>query len=624
MEESLREVVDEIEAEKSLGKVAGYEVFRSRINQPNLLAVRSTDAIQGGSGTGFSEMLFNIPRSILEVETIQLLTANIPQCVPSIPDTACGFWYYRLSEYSGKVPNPENLFCVRLLPSYYKQEWIDNPQLYGFNKTLNSYPQLATALALSCSTDLAYYNQLTFPELQNRFRTFFLPNEISLPYSADINKFKMIGTNARTQLAYKAFSIIETYGLGDVVTFANNTYKSLVAGNVGNYPDTEPTFWVQVYVDIVAPYSGTTPYPAGRYVSYNNLLYRSLVPTTGNLPTNTSFWSRQIERGLTNYRYLIAGFDDPNVALLQGTARRTWNEFALYEAGTIVAYNGSYWSALFQNQGQEPFVFSVSLVWNNTTKFRAGDVVAFGAGPRFYKARVDNVNQTPSISSTIWTLQSWTITGTASRIVGLNTISAECDLVNDAGDFGFFAPFPEGIPAQPFNPVPKRLLNSILGFSWNGIMTPSQLSTIQQSSQTNFIPTTLTDLYNRLRPIPIYLTTDAVSLGETETSSITQTYTADGYCNLVYSSIVSIYASVVYGSTTDSKRNTSLLACGSMNCGNLGVSFFAGFVDNPLLIEGNDIYDLSISLQDEYGEPYVLTNNAVASFTFKLTYKTKG
>lgn len=577
MEDSLRDVVDEIEAEKALGKVAGYEVFRSRINQPNLLAVRSTDAIQNNSGSGFSEMLFNIPRSILEVNTIQLLTANIPQCVPSIPDTALVFWYYRLSEYSGKVPNPENLFCVRLLPSYYKQEWIDNPQLYGFNKTLNSYPQLATELALSCSTDLAYYNQLTFPELQNRFRTFFLPNEISLPYSADINKFKMIGTNARTQLAYKAFSIIETYGLGDVVTFANNTYKSLVAGNVGNYPDTEPTFWVQVYVDIVAVYSGTTPYPAGRYVSYNNLLYRSLVPTTGNLPTNTSFWSRQIERGLTNYRYLIAGFDDPNVALLQGTARRTWNEFALYEAGTIVLYNGLYYSALYQNQGVAP----------------------------------------PSAA--------WTITGTASRIVGLNTISAECDLINDAGeDFGFFAPFPEGIPAQPFNPVPKRLLNSILGFSWNGIMTPSQLSTIQQSSQTNFIPTTLTDLYNRLRPIPIYLTTDGVSLGETETSSITQTYTAEGYCNLVYSSIVSIYASVVYGSTTDSKRNTSLLACGSMNCGNLGVSFFAGFVDNPLLIEGNDIYDLSISLQDEYGEPYYLTNNAVASFTFKLTYKTKG
>jgi hypothetical protein len=575
MEDSLRDVVDEIEAEKALGKVAGYEVFRSRINQPNLLAVRSTDAIQGNSGTGYSEMLFNIPRSILEVETIQLLTANIPQCVPSIPDTALVFWYYRLSEYSGKVPNPENLFCVRLLPSYYKQEWINNPQLYGFNKTFNSYSQLATALALSCSTDLAYYNQLTFPELQNRFRTFFLPNEISLPYYTDINKFKMIGTNAKTQLAYKSFSIIETYGLNDVVIFANNTYKSLVAGNVGNYPDTEPTFWVQVYVDIVAAYSGTTPYPAGRYVAYNNLLYRSLAPTTGNLPTNTSFWSRQIERGLINYRYLIAGFDDPNVAFLQGTSLRTWNEYALYETGTIVLYNNLYYSALYQNQGIAP----------------------------------------PSVA--------WTITATPPLIVGLNTISAACDLINDGGDLGFFAPFPEGIRAQPFNPVPKRLLNSILGFSWNGIMTASQLNTIQQSSQTNFIPTTLTDLYNRLRPIPIYLTTDAVSLRSPETSSITQTYTADGYCNLVYSSIISIYATIVYGASTDSKRNTSLVACGSMNCGNLGVSFFNGYVNNPLLIEGNDIYDLSITLQDEYGEPYVLTNNAVASFTFKLSYKTK-
>jgi hypothetical protein len=275
---------------------------------------------------------------------------------------------------------------------------------------------------------------------------------------------------------------------------------------------------------------------------------------------------------------LIAGFDDPNVALLQGTAYRTWNEYALYEIGAIVLYKGLYYEALFQNQNVAP----------------------------------DSM------------ILSWGVSGTPPLVVGLNECSAGCDMVEQR--LGILrVPFPEGIPGQPFNPVPKRLLNSILGFSWNGIMTPSFLQTIVQGDYINFIPTTQSDLYNRVRPVPLYVTPVASGLGSSASaSSSTQTYTADGYCNLVYSSIVSIYASVVYGSTTDSKRNTSLVACGSMNCGNLGVSFFAGFVDNPLLIEGNDIYDLSISLQDEYGEPYVLTNNAVASFTFKLTYKTKG
>jgi hypothetical protein len=186
------------------------------------------------------------------------------------------------------------------------------------------------------------------------------------------------------------------------------------------------------------------------------------------------------------------------------------------------------------------------------------------------------------------------------------------------------APFPEGIPGQPYNATPKRTLNSILGFTWNGLMDPSVLAAIV--AQPSSIVTTSVLLYNRLRPVPLYISFLLASILGTPgppTSSATDTFTAEGYCNLVYSSIISIYASVVYGSSTDSKRNTSLLACGSMNCANLGVSFFAGFIDNPLLIEGNDLYDLSITLQDEYGEPYVLTNNAVASFTFKMTYKTK-
>jgi hypothetical protein len=90
---------------------------------------------------------------------------------------------------------------------------------------------------------------------------------------------------------------------------------------------------------------------------------------------------------------------------------------------------------------------------------------------------------------------------------------------------------------------------------------------------------------------------------------------------LVYSSTLSVYASVVGGSTLDTQQNTNLLAMGTMNCGNLGISFFSPFISNPLLISGGDLYTITLELKDEFGEPYVLTNNAVASFVLKITYK---
>jgi hypothetical protein len=38
-------------------------------------------------------------------------------------------------------------------------------------------------------------------------------------------------------------------------------------------------------------------------------------------------------------------------------------------------------------------------------------------------------------------------------------------------------------------------------------------------------------------------------------------------------------------------------------------------------VNNADIYSIGIELRDEAGEPYPLTNNAICSFTLKLTYK---
>jgi hypothetical protein len=56
-------------------------------------------------------------------------------------------------------------------------------------------------------------------------------------------------------------------------------------------------------------------------------------------------------------------------------------------------------------------------------------------------------------------------------------------------------------------------------------------------------------------------------------------------------------------------------------CGNLGITFGANFIENAMTKVHGDLYTVGIELFNEYAEPYYLTNNAVASFVFKLTYK---
>ena len=105
MDDQLAQVVEEIEQEKQLGRVSAVDVFKGMLNQPELVSVSSANAQASGSASAYSIFTVNMPRPILECDTLQLLTANIPLCTASIPDTACALWYYRTSEYFGTTPN---------------------------------------------------------------------------------------------------------------------------------------------------------------------------------------------------------------------------------------------------------------------------------------------------------------------------------------------------------------------------------------------------------------------------------------------------------------------------------------------------------------------------------------
>ena len=671
MEERLKDILEEIEEQAALKK---QSIFRSTLNQPNLVAISSANAVGQESGSSFSKFRVDLPRPILQAETLELVNANIPQCVPNIPDTACAFWYYRLSQYAGNVANSKNLYFVRLLPSYYKKEFIEGT--YGYNQTFNSYQDVADQLALACQRDLAYDNitQQDGDEDESTYRLNYLPSEISITYDAGINKFRMTGTNATTQMAYKSYSAGTTYALNDVVVYLSSTYISLQAGNVGNTPPTSPTFWKKIYVDIVEAWDVDTPYREGQYVSYNNALYIANVDTIGGAtPNSNANWGTTFPSDIF-YRYLITGYGDPNVQLVQGTGRQQWNPYALFEAIEYVEYNGKYWKSLKQNKGFVPFTIADASIWDDTTSYLPGDLVLYSgvvyrcianslndqpdispiywvsdptlyqtwnatqkysvgdivsSGGVFYIATTSSVNQTPSLFSTYWSPNTfWSLWGDEKdvAIIGLNAISSQFDMM-DTWDTGTQLltqyPFPVGIPGQPFNPKPRRLLNSILGWTWNGLMTPSILAGIDTFVTAVSTSTTTTELFNRIRPVPQYsvrFTTTYPTLRD-PVATASQVCTADGYCNLVYSSIISIYTGIVGGSTLNTQENTNLLAMGTMNCGNLGISFFSPFINNPLLVSGNDLYTIIIELQDEFGEPYVLTNNAVVSIVLKITYK---
>jgi hypothetical protein len=125
---------------------------------------------------------------------------------------------------------------------------------------------------------------------------------------------------------------------------------------------------------------------------------------------------------------------------------------------------------------------------------------------------------------------------------------------------------------------------------------------------------------NRLRPVPEYYRSARQLLGDFP-GGTANTYTADAFGNLVFSSVVNVYTRIVGGSTTDTQRNTNLLAIVPMMCGNLGVTFTGSFIDNPLTKMDKDIYSLDIILYTERNEPYWISNNGIATFTLKLTYE---
>lgn len=521
-------------------------------NQPERLFISTENAESTNDTTNpsaYNNFTVNLPRPCLNVKSLQLINANIPKASGlNFNDNELVFYYYRIRTQRNfddtitiynEQPSLDNLYYVRLLPSYYKPELIPNNHIYGFNRTFNTYEELSEELAKACANDLAFTNS---QDLSGNF----YPNDITLKYNETFNKFEMTGNNVNNRLIggsppnYVPGFI---YYLNDIV-YLNTTLTFYIAKQnnfSARQPDEYPDYW-DVY-------------------------------TTSSTSTE-KIWNT----------YLIAGFNDPNVNLLM--------------------------------KDEYTYTFPT---WNNTTKYMSKTRVtySYNVGPtvitKTYRALVDNTNVVPTNVS-IWK----EIDDVPDVTRGVNGISELFDFTYYRYNLNDLV----GIPPQPF--ANKKTLNLKLGFTWNGIY--------YWVNQTNVIGYTRADyeplLYNRLRPVPEYefipevthelLTVLPIpSVGNPYKAT---TFLADGYCNLVSSSTIYIYTSIIGSSTTDTIKNTNLLAIMPFDCSTLGISFGNHFIDNPLTKICNDIYSIYFEFRNEKGELYNIGNNGICSFVLKLEY----
>lgn len=673
MDEQVRKVVEEIEEEQALNKISAVQVFRSLLNQPNLISLNSIDKDTSGTGTNFSSLTFSLPRPILEAETIELVSATVPQCVQNIPDTACVFWYYRMNAYTGELPSINNLHFVRLLPSYYKKEFIPNPELYGYNQTFHSYQDVAVQLEKACKADLGNTNEILQSVNVDTVEAFlfesrFIPGDISITYNEEINKFQMTGNNVFKAPAYLDWSIVRVYAVGDRVVFEENgffvSYQCLIA-NTGEEPSVTSLFWLAENDVVIDGWGATYEYGVNRIVVFQQELYQAIDPNINQQPIENGipspFWNNITEQeGFIWNRYLITGYNDPNVIKIQGSLNLQYDDTFLFDEGDVVDFQGAFYQQLEQSVGITPG--TDANIWEETST-PIESIVSFenlitvacdtsifiGKSPGELVYIVSNTNPIFNLYPTdgflayanVYILNNILVGGvelvnnrnftvdTPSQYgigglvcvevppnIGLAALSGQFDFVfNDVGN----------IPPQPLNLKPRRLLNSILGFTWNGIFSNTEFGSTYSQNEPILTRIKDVDFLNRLRPVPSYtlIPTITPTLGATLGSAArtSGTYTADGFCNLVYSSTISIYATTIAGSTLNTSNNTGLLAMCSMDAGNLGVSFFQHGASAPLTINGTDIYTITFRFEDDFSEPYTLTNNAVVAMVLKIQYK---
>lgn len=266
-----------------------------------------------------------------------------------------------------------------------------------------------------------------------------------------------------------------------------------------------------------------------------------------------------------------------------------WIESNTYYKNDIVSYAGNTYVALNTTIGEEPSTTPTS--WLNSSDF-------FAANPVFNVYIIAGYSD-PNVKQLLQTIQN-------------ANADDDADFINIGS-----------IPTAPY--VANQTLARRMGFTWDGTGMITSLDSLNNYDVPNNLTYggTVPLFYNRMRPFNYYNVPSPPPLFNLQLGPFTgsvDSYTADGYCNLVYSSIINIYTTIIGTSSVDTQRNANLLATVEMNCPNLGVAMANNFIDTKLTKIQPDIYSIYFELRDENGVEYYLTNNATTTLLLKLTY----
>jgi len=155
----------------------------------------------------------------------------------------------------------------------------------------------------------------------------------------DTGRFKIgNGSTAWNSLTYAAsakwqgaYSAGTAYVVNDVVSYNNSSYICIL-NSTGNLP-TNTTYWSLLALAGTngtngtngtsfiwrGAYNGATAYVANDVVSYNNSTYICILASTGNLPTNTTYWSLMAAAGSGDVVGPAGGSTDSVLAVYDGT-----------------------------------------------------------------------------------------------------------------------------------------------------------------------------------------------------------------------------------------------------------------------------------------------------------------
>jgi len=189
----MEQLLDDLPSTKPVSQIIPKNYFA----QPERIFINSLNDVDlvkssvSQDEQAYASIRVKLQRPALNVKSIELMAAQIPLPTVNIPDTECTFFYYRVGhDGTNNAPSPLNyadLHFVRLLPSYYKREFFveADAAVYGFNRTFETYDDLASELVKSCLKDPTSDNGLTY----------HIPGDISLTYDAALNRFRMKGNN---------------------------------------------------------------------------------------------------------------------------------------------------------------------------------------------------------------------------------------------------------------------------------------------------------------------------------------------------------------------------------------------------------------------------------------------